>query len=70
MNADLIADGLSPLAPTLVAVRSGRLMLKLIAEHVERGDSFAFETTLAGRNYPSAEWLNAFAKGGTTCLRR
>jgi predicted ABC-type ATPase len=26
-------------------------MLQLIAEHVAGGDSFAFETTLAGRNY-------------------
>jgi predicted ABC-type ATPase len=26
-------------------------MLELIAEHVARGESFAFETTLAGRNF-------------------
>jgi predicted ABC-type ATPase len=26
-------------------------MLKMIREHAERGDSFAFETALAGRNY-------------------
>jgi hypothetical protein len=32
-------------------VRSGRLMLQLISEHVARGESFAFEATLAGRNY-------------------
>jgi predicted ABC-type ATPase len=51
VNADLIADGLSPFNPTQAAVRSGRIMLQLIKEHVERGESFAFETTLAGRNY-------------------
>ena len=51
INADLIADGLSPFDPTRAAIRSGRIMLQLIREHVERGDSFAFETTLAGRNY-------------------
>ena len=51
INADLIAAGLSPFAPDRVAVRAGRLMLQLLAEHVGRGDSFAFETTLAGRNY-------------------
>jgi predicted ABC-type ATPase len=51
VNADLIADGLSPFNPTRVAVRSGRIMLQLIKEHAERGESFAFETTLAGRNY-------------------
>ncbi len=51
VNADLIADGLSPFDPARAAIRSGRLMLKLIWEHFERGESFAFETTLAGRNY-------------------
>jgi len=51
VNADLIAEGLSPFDPTRTALRAGRLMLQLMAEYVERGDSFAFETTLAGRNY-------------------
>jgi Uncharacterized protein conserved in bacteria len=51
INADLIADGLSPFDPTLVTIRSGRIMLQMIREHAERGDSFAFETTLAGRSY-------------------
>ena len=51
VNADLIADGLSPFDPGRAAFRSGRLMLQLIAEHVAKGESFAFETTLAGRNY-------------------
>src|SRR5262249_30280747 len=53
-----IADGLSPFAPARAAIRSGRLMLQLIAEHLERSDSFAFETTLAGRNYARSipEW--------------
>jgi predicted ABC-type ATPase len=51
VNADLIADGLSPFAAARVAVRAGRLMLKMMVEYLERGESFAFETTLAGRNY-------------------
>lgn len=51
INADLIAEGLSPFDPSLVAIRSGRIMLQMIREHAERGDSFAFETTLAGRSY-------------------
>jgi predicted ABC-type ATPase len=51
INADLIADGLSPFDPGRAAIRSGRLMLRLIAEHAEKGENFAFETTLAGRNY-------------------
>ena len=50
-NADLIAAGLSPFNPEVVAMRAGRLMLELIDEHVSRGDSFAFETTLAGKSY-------------------
>jgi predicted ABC-type ATPase len=54
INADLIAEGLSPFAPELVAIRSGRIMLQMIRDHAARGDSFAFETTLAGRNYARA----------------
>lgn len=51
INADLIAGGLSPFVPDRAALRAGRLMLKLMDEHVNRGTSFAFETTLAGRNF-------------------
>ena len=51
INADLIAAGLSPFAPEATAVRAGRLMLTEIGDCVDRGESFAFETTLAGRSY-------------------
>lgn len=51
VNADLIAAGLSPFAPELAAIKAGRLMLEAIGEHVARRESFAFETTLAGRTY-------------------
>ena len=51
VNADLIAAGLSPFRSSLVAVQAGRLMLKQIDEHAQRGRSFAFETTLSGRGY-------------------
>jgi predicted ABC-type ATPase len=51
VNADLIADGLSPFDPSAVAVRAGRLMLKEIDRHARSGASFSFETTLAGRRY-------------------
>ena len=51
INADLIAAGLSPFAPNAAAIRAGRLMLEEIAGCVTRGESFAFETTLAGRSY-------------------
>jgi predicted ABC-type ATPase len=51
INADLIAAGLSPFAPELAAMKAGRLMLEAIAEHVAKGESFAFETTLSGLTY-------------------
>lgn len=51
INADLIAAGLSPLAPERAAVRAGRLMLEEIKRRVRAGESFAFETTLSGRLY-------------------
>ncbi|MGH2506391.1 MAG: zeta toxin family protein [Ktedonobacteraceae bacterium] len=51
INADLIAAGLSPFQPDLVAFKAGRLMLKEMVEHAEHGHSFAFETTLAGHAY-------------------
>lgn len=51
INADLIAQGLSPFRPAAAAVRAGRIMLELIADCVRRGESFAIETTLSGRSY-------------------
>ena len=51
INADLIAAGLSPFAPETAAFKAGRLMLAEIADCVGKGESFAFETTLAGRGY-------------------
>jgi predicted ABC-type ATPase len=51
INADLIAAGLSPFAPELESVKAGRLMLAEMTRCVQRGESFAFETTLAGLGY-------------------
>ena len=51
INADLIAAGLSPFAPEAAAVRAARLMLEEIDGCIAFGESFAFETTLAGRGY-------------------
>ena len=51
INADLIAAGLSPFAPEAAAFKAGRLMLREISDCVQRGESFAFETTLAGLGY-------------------
>ncbi|MCK5070985.1 MAG: zeta toxin family protein [Desulfocapsa sp.] len=51
VNADLIAAGLSPFQPEQAAFRAGRLMLAEIKDYVQKGESFAFETTLSGRHY-------------------
>lgn len=61
INADLIAAGLSPFVPELAAIKAGRLMLAAMAEHAARGESFAFESTLAGTRYGRsiARWQQA-----------
>jgi predicted ABC-type ATPase len=51
VNADLIAEGLSPFEPTVAAIRAGRVMVDEIRRHARQGESFSFETTLAGRRY-------------------
>ena len=51
VNADLIAAGLSPFAPDRAAFAAGRIMLTRLRELAERGEDFAFETTLSGRAY-------------------
>ena len=48
MNADEIARGLSPLNPAGQAMFAGRLVLKRIREIMQKRESFAIETTLAG----------------------
>jgi len=51
INADLIAAGLSPLAPEREQAAAGRLLLREVESCVRRRVNFAFETTLAGRGY-------------------
>jgi predicted ABC-type ATPase len=51
INADLIAAGLSPLAPERELVAASRIFLREIEERIEQREDFAFETTLAGRTY-------------------
>lgn len=51
INADLIAAGLSPLAPESERIAAGRLFLREIARHERERIDFGFETTLAGRGY-------------------
>lgn len=49
VNADLIAQGVSPFSPQAAALRAGRLMLEEIELLARRGANFGFETTLSGR---------------------
>jgi predicted ABC-type ATPase len=51
INADLIAQGLSPFQPDRMAIEAGRLMIHRMDECVREYDSFAFETTFSGRGY-------------------
>ena len=51
INADLIAAGLAPLAPERELLAASRIVLRELDVRLEARDSFAFETTLAGRSY-------------------
>lgn len=51
VNADLIAAGLSPLAPERELMAASRLFLTEIESCIAAGEDFSFETTLAGRGY-------------------
>lgn len=51
VNADLIAAGLSPLAPEHQMIAASRLFLQQIEHHIAAGRDLAFETTLSGRGY-------------------
>ncbi len=66
INADEIAYAILPTHPELVAMRAGRIMLEQIAEHINRGIDFAFETTLSTRSY--APMLRDAKKRGYTII--
>lgn len=53
INADLIAQGLSPFSPSIASMKAGRLVLKEIQEFSDKSANFAFETTLSGKTYLS-----------------
>ena len=63
MNADLIASGMSPLAPESEQLAAARIFLGEIERHVQALNDFGFESTLAGRTplrlirrLKSADW--------------
>lgn len=51
VNADSIATGLSPFQPDSVVIEAGKLMLQRINKLAAENKSFAFETTLASKNF-------------------
>ncbi|MBE0437763.1 MAG: zeta toxin family protein [Methylomicrobium sp.] len=51
INADLIAAGLSPLAPERELITASRIFLSEVESSINKKQDFAFETTLAGRSY-------------------
>jgi len=51
VNADLIADGLSPFNPESLVIEAGRLMLETIETLARSRVDFGFETTLSGRGH-------------------
>ena len=51
LNADEIARGLSPLDPSVVAFKAGRLLLSELRELIDRHETLALESTLSGKTY-------------------
>jgi predicted ABC-type ATPase len=51
VNADAIAAGLSPLAPERELLAASRLFLQEVERYISTRETFALETTLAGRSY-------------------
>ena len=62
VNADTIAAGLSAFRPQSVAIAAGRIMLARTRRLAVARESFAFETTLASRNF--APWLAGLQRDG------
>ena len=51
VNADLIAQGLSPFSPEIAAMKAGRIVLEQIRMFGGKRVDFGFETTLSGKSY-------------------
>lgn len=51
LNADEIARGISPDHVEAAAFEAGRIMIERMRDLVREGQSFAFETTCAGKSY-------------------
>ncbi len=67
INADEIANSISPLKPENASIEAGRIMLMQINNHMKAGVDFAIETTLSSRHY-SALIQKAKNKGYSVSL--
>lgn len=66
VNADMIAQELSPFGAEQVELEAGRIFLRRINELVEDRVDFAFETTLSGRAH--AVFLRRLRESGYTTV--
>lgn len=64
VNADLIARGLSPFNPDVVAMEAGRIALGRIRELIAHKTGFTWETTMSGRS--AVGWLREAKAAGFT----
>jgi predicted ABC-type ATPase len=64
LNADEIARTISPEKPETAAIAAGRVFLERMRRLIQRGNSFALETTCAGKSY-----LNLFRQCKSTGWR-
>jgi predicted ABC-type ATPase len=62
VNADVIAQGLSGFNADAVAIQAGRVMLTRLKQLASERASFAFETTLASRNF--VPWIAQLRESG------
>lgn len=67
VNADLIAQGLSPFSPGAAAIKAGKLVLEQIHQFANKCVDFAFEKTLTGKLYVNL-LKSLKAKGYKICL--
>jgi predicted ABC-type ATPase len=51
LNADLIAQGLSPLNSRAAAIKAGRVLVEEFRAFIAKRETFAFESTLSGKTY-------------------
>jgi predicted ABC-type ATPase len=60
VNADMIAQELSPSNPEMSAIKAGRIMLKRMHHLADNHVNFAFESTMASRSF--APWIAGLRK--------